>query len=405
MFRMRIRDDRQPVNIRVAFDTILYAPIYTFVQRHSQNGRSDFRFHIIPVRSSIEPKLGGDLSALAPIQKDPVFTTVIKKVHFRTEQHKYDWFGIGDPLRVRRLIQLRNDPHSFSYDFVGTLIDKLAFWIVTESHCDFKEANLWQYNYVACQSVGMTGYYLAETLFKTDRSNPLAPSRTPGREVHHMFKLLEVDMNRRATIKTGSNPDPVWFAAVSTEIDKILYLTRKYDSDWSLHFDSINLAFQKNEEKKIDHDFLLTAIVARRYDRDEEQQKKLMKAEEILIEGVTEEIGRLQSADNKIRKEFLSDLVDFYWSCGSFSLPGSSQLLRFGHDLHDVLDSIKDIYPSSLVAPLKAKTETDKFLRRAIRSELERNGDQVSEIKVNAHFDDLCTDSWQARCNQLWKCP
>lgn len=401
---MLIKIKRIQVNIRVAFDTILYAPVYTFVHRNSRRLRSEFNYHIIPVRSPIETAGASELSALAPIVKDPTFSSVIQKAYFRANGHEHDWFGIGDPLRVRRLIQLRGDDHQFSFDFIGTLIDKLAFWVVTEPHCTFAEEKLWRFNYVACQSIGMTGYYLTESLFKTEGNNPIAPTRMPGQEVEHIFKMYENEKTRRSNLSGASDNDPVWLAAVSTEIDKILYFRGKYDSHGvPFYVGSIIQAFQRNTRRKLEREYLFTAIVARRNERDPDEQKTIERAKRDLWEGINHEIKRIKSDDPKERKSFIKDLCEFYWSRSSFIPPYASELKNLEHDLRDVIDEIKDLYATNMIASYKARIETNNLLKRAIESELQRNGNGDVMHKVTQHYNNLQTDTWQATHNQLWR--
>lgn len=382
---------RKPINIRVASDTILYAPLYTFVQSNSREKSPPFRFHINHVNSSIkldeEAEEGKDLWALLPIKYDPVFSPVIVKDHFG--KNPQDWFGVGDPLRVRRLVQSRKDS-SDSFKFVASLINKLAFWIVAESHCKFEKAQ--NFNYIGCHSVGMTGYLLAESMFLAWNNNPLAPCKIPGREVDLVFRHIKVDRRRR-----NNTSDPfAWFAAVTSEIDKIRYLTEKHGSteDWKVK--KVHQEFSD-----IPEDYLLTAIVAR---SDKEAiLNGIKEATHYLTSGIQKEIKRLQSIDEDEQKEFLRDLVDFYWSHGSFRVPWNGKLSFLHRHMFPIIKELKEIYSTYLCAPLAAKEHTDRFLWKAIRSDMRWKGLKQDEIeaKINYYHNLLRTDSWNAP--SLWQ--
>jgi len=220
--------NKKNVKIRVALDSIIYAPLYTFVQQNSINSEAPFRFYIEAVHQNIDLHDDSNLRSLGPIRNDPVFSPVCDKDRFDMTGNRDSWFGVGDPLRVVRLAQYRGE--KISYHFLGTLVSRLAFWIISEEKClaeHLSPERAKNFNYVACHSRGMTGYYIAETLFKNECNNPLAPVYLPGKEVQQVFRMLKVDWPRR----TESKRDPVWMAAVSTEIGKMLNLRSKYHNE------------------------------------------------------------------------------------------------------------------------------------------------------------------------------
>lgn len=388
------RSSKTTIRIHIASDTILYAPLYTFVQNNSRDTYSPYNFQIIPVHSGISLDTEGesrhDLQAFLPIKDDPVFSKVIIKEEF--DDNRFDWIGIGDPLRVRRLVQY-HQANNISCEFAATLIDKMAFWVVTEKRCNLD--SFWNFNYIGCHPLGMTGYYLSESLFVNGYNNPLAPSRVPGQEIDQVIRHIKYDRKRR----NGASDDPVWFAAVSTEIDKMLFSTKhdRYPKDWKIK------TIQEVFPDFVPNDYLLTAIVARK-----EQGKlgdDIRSATGFLVKGIANDIRRLQIADNVIEEDFLDDLVDFYWSHGSYRVPGGGTLYNLRKNLRQVLRRIRDVYTPTLSAPFKAKQETDSFLRFAIRSDLRRKGHAGKELEVKLayYYERLNTDTWNA--NTLWQRP
>ena len=376
-----MKTKRKIVNIRVAFDTILYSPLYTFVQNNSLDDDSRFLFRIKPVHEPIRPVASGELKALAPIDHDPVFSEVIHKDNFQVFEN--DWFGVADPLRVRRLL-LHHTADSISFDFVGTFVDELAFWLITESHCQVDTNSRWKYNYVACQSKGMTGYYLAERIFTQPKNNPLAPSKLPGHELIHFFDLLKADDKR----KERSVTDPVWLAAVSTEIGKIIYMKGRYGFSDRFRDHYIPNIFPELAPKK----FLLTAIVARKY--TDSQQDEVNEAVEYLKKKLQEEILRLQSRNPNTCRDFLEDLIDFYWGHASFELPGNGRLFGLRRNLETSLKQLSTIYTQTLAADPEAKTTTDAFLKEAIKSDLTQSTGSAPAAKVTRLYQQLQTDTW-----------
>jgi hypothetical protein len=179
---------KKPIKIRVALDSIIYAPLYFFVQKNSLNRNAQFHFYIEPVHTNIKAvpreKLRAslsiylNLSSLRPIEDDPVFSPVCDKTLF--DDWPRTWFGVGDPLRVRRLQIFK--PSFIAYEFIGTLVSRLALWIIAERKCQLAPEYLSDFNYVTCHSRGMTGYYVTEALFRTKYNNPLAPVYAAGQE-------------------------------------------------------------------------------------------------------------------------------------------------------------------------------------------------------------------------------
>lgn len=373
---------RMAIRIRVALDSILYAPLYAFVQENSLR-KSAFLFYIEPVHDPIQPSDRSKLHSLGPISFDPVFSPVCDKNRFADPKYRNTWFGVGDPLRAHRLAQdLKSE---VSCDFLGTLVSKLAFWIITEQKCKLIPDRIKDFNYVACHSKGMTGYYVSETLFKSSGNNPLAPVKKPGQEAQHIFDLLQVDWRRR------SDDDPVWIAAVSTEIGKMMYLKRKYERKGRMV--NVRLLYKTIGSGLLPSDFVMTAVVGRR----DPKNKLIDEAGKYLKEGLINSIGDLRAGNTN----FCKNLADFHGSQGLFSLPGKNHPFSLRKEIDEIVEELqkRDLYPTNeLFAPVSAKSGTDQLLKAAIKHDLVSGG---GESEINEQFDKLQTNVWGA--DPLWK--
>lgn len=395
---------RIPVKILVALDSIIYAPLYAFVQKNSVDFKAKFRFFIEPVHEPINSDTSREqkLDSLAPIQRDPVFSPVID-VDFHPA-HKDTWFGVGDPLRVRRLECYQGRGRPISYDFVGTLVSKLAFWLVGEQQSTFKRRDASKYNMIICHLKGMTGYYLSELFFKKCGNNPLAPVREPGSEVTHLINLLRVDWNRRVL---GS--DPVWLAALTTEIDKITYIRNHGPEVFRAKLINRNFIYpdEVNEEENGEQsddtegltddpvDFLMTAIVARRSE-DIRQQQLIEEVTNILKDGIINAIYDLKQSHT--RDQFIKHLTAFYKSRRTFSVPGSGNLFFLKRDLTETVIKLRGIYPDNLLASSEARNVTDLLLRAAIESDLPAGTPQNA---IDGYVNNYKTNTWSG--SNLWE--
>jgi hypothetical protein len=388
-----LRKRKRPIKIRVALDSIIYAPLYVFVQQDSLKRTAPFRFYVEPVHKGItlEPQedlvesgsIYQDLLSLGPIYEDPVFSPVCDQDWFREEPRT--WFGVGDPLRAHRLKLYRGS--SISYQFVGTLVSRLAFWIITEQRRQLQPEYMHRFNYVTCHSRGMTGHYVAEVLFRTERNNPLAPVYAPGREVDQVFNFLSQDWPRR----TGRITDPVWAAAVSTEIGRMLTLRNMHKKE---HRTVIEPLYQTIGRDKIPSDFLFTAVVAR---TDNRNAQEISHSSAYLKQRLIETIKLLREDP----AEFCRNLAAFYTSHASFTLPAGSRPFWLQRGMKDIaiLEYLQGLYPlNDLYAPRVAKLGTDWLLTQAILQDIRP---RIDNPPFPAIFEELRPDRWEA-ADSLW---
>jgi hypothetical protein len=376
---------RKPIKILVAVDSIVYAPLYAFVERNSTT-KSEFLFQIEPVHKPLQISHRHRLKGLAPITYDPVFSPVIEKSNFKNPRYEYTWFGVGDPLRVTR-IKWRQSA-GLSFEFVGTLISRMAQWIIADRNVKFGHDQTHNYNYVACHPKGMTGYYLAEYLFRTTTNNPLAPTWRPNLEIDHALGVLNMDSRRR--------PDPedaVWIAALTMQIGKILMVMAKGNNGSKFNYHPVYKVFPK-----IPEDYLFTAIVARRDEGN--RQHEIEDATKHLTEGLIEAISWFR--DENETNQLIKHLKRFYRSRASFALPKRNDPLLLRERGTDIIHEIKDLYPSQLQAETEARTATDSLLASALRSELKLSSTEVNET-FNDYFEKLRTANWGNSSEKLWK--
>jgi hypothetical protein len=382
--------ERKTIRINVAVDSIIYAPLYAFVEKTSNDNTSKFNFLINPTSDPPRLQTPHDLSGLSPIIYDPTFSPVIDRTIIKKDKDLL--FGVGDPLRIKRLVLSKGNSISDNhYDFLGTLVSKPALWLVIEHKCISNLTNIANYNYVGCHSEGMTGYYLSEIIFKRKGNNPLAPVNHAGTELECWDYILEADNKRRQ----GRNGvvDPVWLAAVSTEIDEAIYRKEKsyHNGESPMYY------FLPEEFNIIPKDFLFTAIVARK-PQEKATQALIDDAKDVLIQGLSEIIEKVNSGNG--HQEVADHLYEFYNARTSFSLPKystkKSEQMQFIHQILNILET-KEIYPYDLRASVSAKQETDRILKQCIRSEIKAKGLTKEENRqlFTRYFEELKTDKWK----------
>ena len=274
-----------------------------------------------------------------------------------------------------------------SHQFLGTLISRLAFWIISEEKCLDSPLFIKNFNYVACHSKGMTGYYVTEALFKTEYNNPLAPVYIPGKEVENIFRLLDIDWPRR--VEHTNYPDPVCIAAISTEIGKMLNWKNFHDGQREIRIERLNDVAGAGI---IPNDFLFTAIVARKSTTDAQE---IADASQYLREGVIESIRELRVDPNK----FSRSLAAFYSTHASFLLPGKNNPFLLKREIKKIVANLGDLYPKTgLCAPVEAMTGTNDLLCKAIKHDLMPG---AAQTVIDDHFNNLQTNSWDAG-GTLW---
>jgi hypothetical protein len=390
------------IYIRLALKSVLYAPILAFIGNYIAKGK-DFEFIIEIADEEIETGFWKNLNALTAIEYDPVFSPVIEIDKYLKDRY----FAVGDPLRVRRLM-LGKDLENFEYNFLGTLIQQLAFWIISENgKCSYNNEDVFKFNLVTCHSKGMTGYYLAETIFKLKKHDPLAPTKKPGNEVNIFEKLLELDMKERrlqdiSKILNIDKEDPVWFAAISTEYSDVYSLASRRRKINNKEF--ISKKYLPKTFTSLQNNYCMTAIVAR---NSEENREIISSARNVLKDGIISEIKLLTSKSHQERKEFAIHLKDFFNHTPdeklklkeSDSYSNLIEMLERSVDIPlELLKTITRIYPSNLITTIQTKNDTDKFIDMAISSDL--NGQTNIRNLKKSCYDDLKTDTWNA--NELW---
>lgn len=364
----------KPIKVRVALDSVIYAPVYVFIQRNSIQKSPSFRFHIEDVSENFRFSLDPAPPFLRAIEYDPVFSCVMDPDNYRSRT----WFGIGDPLRVRRLV-LGKKSLTERYNFVGTLVSQLALWLITESRIGERARDVGHYNYVGCHPEGMTGHVFSKFLFKNPHHDPLAPVKEPGSELKFLTKLLKQDIPRRVNYA-----DPVWFGAVSTEIDEAVNCRTK-PTPLSYRF-----LFDIFENSNIPKDYLFTSIVARGC---AVEQSEIEEATGYLHDGLLKSIGMLR--DPAQRPEFIRLLHEFYRSHRAFRVSTKSVWPYLQKKfLKEVMEKIYDIYPADLLSNRQAVTNTDEWLEYALSG--------FSTTEKQALFNRIRTSTWRGE-GLLWK--
>jgi hypothetical protein len=375
----------QVVYINLPLGSIIYAPLYVAAFRSTP----DFNFRFSSQPDPIFPAQHQWRRAFAPIIIDPVFSPVIQRQHFK--RNDKSWFAVGDPLRVRRLVE-HHGLDQCAFTFLGTLVTRLAFWTLTERRGPYRASEDRVYNYIACHTPGMTGYHLAEHLFRVNAAyNPLAPT-TPGQEVEHFFRMLGADWQRTSPGTDRYFDDPVTFAVLTTEIGNVLYHLNRFSNSGKVFFDVELVGKRFFPSKLPSDDFIMTAIVARRYDDNPDRAALVKAAGEVLREKLLDALQLLRSDP----QAFAGKLSEFYSNySGSFASPTDPD--DADAYLLDTVTRIANIYSggNDLVPSGDARAHTDRLLSLSLRSEYRaRHKQWPSHATLKREYDLLCTKTW-----------
>lgn len=396
---MAKNNNQKPVKIMVALPSILYAPIYVFQEMQRINGIGEYRFHIeLPDKYVNDPQIEirplvtiGQtevrLDAFAPIVYDPLFSPIVNDKFI--DKYPDIWFGVGDPVRLRRMT-FGEERSDIDYRIIGTLVNKLAYWVVAERKCGFKSTEIDRYNLIACHSRGMTGYHIADHIFKRSLKdkpsiNPLAPTANPGSEVEYYFNILKIDLKRRSGILDEN--DPVWMGAVTTEIGQIHKFLKSEQMERKVYLYPVH----KHFPDKLGSDaFIMTSIIARRYE-NKAKNSKVKRAAEVLRKGVINAITLL----NKEPKQFAKHLKQFYiCHTDTFMAPDAENNMESCDLFMIYYEQLRRIYSASLCTNSKVRKATDEILRRSIASDIRNNGAKDTDTRVKYVLDQLKTSTW-----------
>lgn len=405
-----MRTPRSDVYIRLAIDSVVYAPLYVFQDMQRKDSDSRFRFKFKPTVTEITPadpiqfpgcecnatcrQLGS--RGFAPTAFDPTFSPVVDRAYF--PQFRSDWFAVGDPVRIRRLVLSRVKPN-VSGNLVGSLIVRPAYWVVVDRSVQCDPSVRRCFNLVACQPRGTTGFHLADLAFRgrcqgCPEFDSLAPTARPGAEVDYYFRLLEAEHRFRKSTQPAQQP-PKAFAVVTPDIGRIQY--QKSRRQLSDQLESHPVAAWLPDDIN-SHSFIMTGIVARHYDQEDEQ-KQVDEASRTLRAGVAKAISLLRDDVDK----FLFHLGRCYVSHGGFTPPDAPTLGLFRASRHfsAYVAQLKDFYNQSkdLTTDAATRRETDSLLGQSIESDLRHFGSVCSHTKEYV-LDRVGTHSWTGISNE-----
>ncbi len=381
---------RNIVIIALPLPSIVYAPLYVAIDRINRSNHN-YKFWVKCQRGPIlVAKHQTKRRAFAPSYIDPVFSPVIDTEYF--ENNPRCWFAVGDPLRVRRLAE-NERANNLSYRFLGTLVDQLAFWVVGEKRSFGRDQG--RYNYVSCHMRGMTGYYLAERIFNVSNSySPLAPAM-PGTEVRHYFKMVEIDWQRKKSAGDDGE-DPIHFAAITTEVGELIHNVQRLSKERVFKHGRVSELF---EGKIQNDDFIMTALIARVNNKNADEESKIRRASELLVENILNSLATLRQDPHAFGQELVNFYLEHRATFGSPTDPNDGNAYI---DL--VLRELKGVYRNSenLLASESARSNTDKLLRMWLRSDLMQVSARGREDSVEKEFNQICTDTWQGAEGNLW---
>lgn len=393
------------VVINLALNSFLYFPIFLSVKRYNLeiSNRKKYQLNTLgvdhdkvfyfdfdfPQKNKLKIKYASkeNKEFLDPVLYDSVFSPVVDRNEYTDENgelkksYKNTWFCVGDPLRLINLVRGKGK-EDIRANFSGTLIKQAAFWILFDKKCEYRDGldmddYLLNYNLIGCHPKGMTGYYISDSIFHIKNFfNPVAPCKLPGDEFDYLVKLYKAEQHRS---EFADMADPVWLAAVSTELDKMFLFKKKISKTRPLKVQPIFKFFRDQEEKNI----LMTAIITRN-DSTLKDYADVKAAEKILVNGTKLVIDEFAKAVQKHKSGdstelvALSEEINRFWGRSRIWHNRISSKIIF-EILSDEEINLLDIYAENLQAPPNSVQGSTRLINNIISEFLNKN---------NFHSDD-----------------